>query len=535
MSGVYSGQLRPEVTTPNFSRLSPEERLPAQEYDAFLQELTFNSLPVIKNLTKIAGENVAARRSIVFAIESRIGLAEINKKLPLLYLVDSIVKNVGGEYIQAFRLNIFKVFTSMYEIADYETCARLRKLLNTWSDIFGQELCDLMWRRVHERDQRNADNSSSSKTQSLKIPKKEHSSSQYPETNKRPRYDSGSAGQPQNISMDNLSTIEAQALVQLDIQVQRLTNEIVSKAVAGQPPSLDVLQALSALLAVKLQHVKNPEELKNVLDLQAQITQNIQQQQQAAQNPSGPSSNAISDAQNALAVPQIASVVAPTNSAPAWQGSAVQPTNPAHSAKTDRASTQVRTTARVTRTNVCGSFDKIRKFPHRGTVALLYDELPHKSAADGNRFAKVEDLRAHLDWLFEKNKKKTSKQHGGISRNWFISVAEWLEGRSQTSASKANTVEAIFRDVNQQADKDVGGLDITPSGDKVGVARADGDNEICPICGEKFETFWDEDEQTWKWQDALRTADGKVYHVFCMSSPVLEGLTAAGSQATDRG
>lgn len=213
---------------------------------------------------------------------------------------------------------------------------------------------------------------------------------------------------------------------------------------------------------------------------------------------------------------------------------------------------------------VCCSFDKIRKFPHRGTIALLYDELPHKSAADGNRFAKVEDLRTHLDWLFEKyvgeaqpwsspfqrhgcrrcltdscepffrNKKKTSKQHGGVSRSWFISVAEWVEGRSQTSASKANTVEAIFRDVNKQADKDVGGLHVPKSGDKVGVARADGDNEICPICGEKFETFWDEDEQTWKWEEAVRTAGGKVYHVFCMSSPVPEGL-AAGSKPTDPG
>uniref|UniRef100_A0A7S2ZV15 CID domain-containing protein n=1 Tax=Rhodosorus marinus TaxID=101924 RepID=A0A7S2ZV15_9RHOD len=534
MSGVYSGQLRPDVTTPNFSRLSPEERLPAQEYDAFLRELTFNSLPVIKNLTKIAGENIDARRSIVFAIESRIGLAEVDKKLPLLYLVDSIVKNVGGEYIQAFRLNIFKIFTSVYDKVDYETCARLRKLLNTWSDIFGQELCDLMWRRVHERDGRNADTPRSSKPQSLKIPKSEHSSSQYPETNKRPRFDSGSASQPQNITMDNLSTIEAQALMQLDIQVQRLTNEIVSKAVAGQPPSLDVLQALSALLAVKIQHVNNPDELKNVLDLQTQITQNIQQQQQAAQNPTGASSNAIADAQTAIPAPQVAPVVAPTTSAPAFQGSAAQHLNPVHSAKTDRASTQVRTAAGETRKNVCCSFDKIRKFPHGGTIALLYDELPHKSAADGNRFAKVEDLRTHLDWLFEKNKKKTSKQHGGVSRSWFISVAEWVEGRSQTSASKANTVEAIFRDVNKQADKDVGGLHVPKSGDKVGVARADGDNEICPICGEKFETFWDEDEQTWKWEEALRTAGGKVYHVFCMSSPVPEGL-AAGSKPTDPG
>lgn len=151
---------------------------------------------------------------------------------------------------------------------------------------------------------------------------------------------------------DNLSTIEAQALVQLDIQVQRLTNEIVSKAVAGQPPSLDVLQALSALLAVKIQHVNNPDELKNVLDLQAQITQNIQQQQQAAQNPSAAGSNAIADAQKALSAPQIAPVVAPTTSTPAFQGSTAQQPNPVHrAAKTDRASTQVRTTAAETRPN----------------------------------------------------------------------------------------------------------------------------------------------------------------------------------------
>lgn len=141
---------------PDFRRLAPEERPAAMEYDIFLRELTFNSKPVINNLTMIAGENRAAANGICFVIESRLALASPDKKLPLLYLLDSIVKNIGGEFLQRFRGSIFKTFTSAYDTSKADVRASLKKLLGTWANVFGQQLCDLMWRRVHERDERES-------------------------------------------------------------------------------------------------------------------------------------------------------------------------------------------------------------------------------------------------------------------------------------------------------------------------------------------------------------------------------------------
>ncbi|CAG8603750.1 418_t:CDS:10 [Ambispora leptoticha] len=102
------------------------------EYRAQLAELTFNSKPIITNLTIIAQENIHVARAIVQAIEDQIKASLPPQKLPVLYLLDSISKNVGGVYITLFSHNLLHTFIDAYHAVDDTTKQKFERVLNTW-------------------------------------------------------------------------------------------------------------------------------------------------------------------------------------------------------------------------------------------------------------------------------------------------------------------------------------------------------------------------------------------------------------------
>ncbi|CAJ0956100.1 unnamed protein product [Ranitomeya imitator] len=86
-----------------------------RDYQSSLEDLTFNSKPHINMLTILAEENVQFARDIVTLIEAQIAKAPSTEKLPVMYLMDSIVKNVGGNYQTAFAKNIVSTFVNVFE------------------------------------------------------------------------------------------------------------------------------------------------------------------------------------------------------------------------------------------------------------------------------------------------------------------------------------------------------------------------------------------------------------------------------------
>ncbi|XP_072517782.1 pre-mRNA cleavage complex 2 protein Pcf11 isoform X2 [Salminus brasiliensis] len=107
-----------------------------REYQSSLEDLTFNSKPHINMLTILAEENLQFTKDIVAIIEAQITKAPPAEKLPVLYLVDSIVKNVGGEYLEVFAKNLVTSFICVFEKVDENTRKSLFKLRSTWDDIF---------------------------------------------------------------------------------------------------------------------------------------------------------------------------------------------------------------------------------------------------------------------------------------------------------------------------------------------------------------------------------------------------------------
>uniref|UniRef100_A0A8C6WUS9 Pre-mRNA cleavage complex 2 protein Pcf11 n=1 Tax=Neogobius melanostomus TaxID=47308 RepID=A0A8C6WUS9_9GOBI len=107
-----------------------------REYESSLEDLTFNSKPHINMLTILAEENISFAKDIVGIIEAQISKAPALEKLPVLYLVDSIVKNVGRDYLTVFAKNLIPSFICVFEKVDENTRKSLFKLRSTWDEVF---------------------------------------------------------------------------------------------------------------------------------------------------------------------------------------------------------------------------------------------------------------------------------------------------------------------------------------------------------------------------------------------------------------
>uniref|UniRef100_A0A1B6EJ89 CID domain-containing protein n=2 Tax=Cuerna arida TaxID=1464854 RepID=A0A1B6EJ89_9HEMI len=108
----------------------------AESFASSLSELTVNSKPHINMLTMLAEDHLEYAPIITQTVLTHLQKVRPDVKLPVLYLIDSIVKNVGKAYINLFTQSIVQSFTSTFEKVDEKTREQMFKLRQTWSEVF---------------------------------------------------------------------------------------------------------------------------------------------------------------------------------------------------------------------------------------------------------------------------------------------------------------------------------------------------------------------------------------------------------------
>ncbi|KAJ5693302.1 mRNA cleavage factor complex component Pcf11 [Penicillium macrosclerotiorum] len=106
----------------------------AEDYKNSLEDLTSNDRFQISNLTVIAKENTEHAMAISRVLENHIRSTPPPQKLPALYVVDSIVKNVGTPYTLFLGRNMYQTFMNAYTLVDSQTRRKLDEMLKTWKE-----------------------------------------------------------------------------------------------------------------------------------------------------------------------------------------------------------------------------------------------------------------------------------------------------------------------------------------------------------------------------------------------------------------
>ncbi|TEA17802.1 Uncharacterized protein C8034_v012233 [Colletotrichum sidae] len=106
----------------------------AEDYRQALEDLATNVRFEISNLTMIAREQTEHAQVISEVLQDHILRAPAHKKLPALYVLDSIVKNVGTPYTLFFGAKLYQTFMEAYAAVDSQVRRKMDEMLRTWKE-----------------------------------------------------------------------------------------------------------------------------------------------------------------------------------------------------------------------------------------------------------------------------------------------------------------------------------------------------------------------------------------------------------------
>ncbi|KAK4512022.1 DRAP deaminase [Mucor velutinosus] len=540
-----------------------------RNYRSALSELTFNSKPIITNLTIMAQENQGAASVIVKEIENQLRNNAAGQKLPVLYLIDSICKNVGGVYITNFSRNMVNVFLDAYALTDPTVRKSFERLLQTWKNgmpgghpVFPRHIIEPIERSImYIRE----------KTPSSRHPHAPPKHTGSPVNRPSPSNAAAAAGihvnpnfinkeshrvsrDPRNrspqITEKHPAPMSSSSLLD---QLQSLlpksntVNSTANLLTTNNDPVTQIISQIKAILPTL-----PPAQAASIEQYLAQI---------AIASPSQKPANlpVVSTPSPTLVNPRVpfSTTHTPTPPLVANVLSPAIPPLPAspltnQQTKVDTADLLKSLTSmgylspssvvankpsddpQVLSMNRFGPFildSKDLQIARPGAVELLYSAEPLQCKQCGFRYPKTEKgqakMDAHLDSHFRQNRKMKERVKRGLSRSWFVTVDEWINGEGGELMSQQ--APAFLHDgmghVNQKSvekSNQASGEDAIDPNLYTVIMPDDDSRKPCAICGERFIDFWNDDEEEWMYKNAI-LVDGKIYHATCHADAVKSG------------
>ncbi|KAI9479100.1 hypothetical protein BX667DRAFT_468006 [Coemansia mojavensis] len=482
-----------------------------REYRSALGKLTFNSKPIINDLSKKAETYVNDADSVLKAIEDHLRFTVPNYKLPAFYLLDSIAKNVGNMYIPLLHGRLGKIFVDMWRSVDDPVRAKMERTLGTWRNGFegGKDhlFPEFVLRKIEEDIGR------------LKARAKE-TAKMVPDATS------------DNL-LDNLTGMQTyakkRALEERQQQEQRAINSMIMKKKVEmlRRPNDTYLFAVHDTLkeykAMVMEVELPPERVSEIREHLAVlenmnsgnkpsngsttppypppssdprgmhgVSANGNAAEQASMGTDSAANNAEASQllQNIMAQPDLLNKLNGLNSLgklasnlPSSLGTMLVPQNP----------------------------DGIKDFTQTrpGIYDILYAGYGNQCSQCGWRTKEgdADEMKKHLDWHFRRNlRQQNDRERRASPRGWYMEQSQWEQGAVEQDQQAAETMPT--EKPIEEAEKTAAELQ------RMVVAAPSSHNEPCRVCKEAFERRFNEDDEIWELVNAV-VVDGSIIHATC--------------------
>ncbi|WVQ99414.1 hypothetical protein IAU59_006547 [Kwoniella sp. CBS 9459] len=520
-----------------------------------LRQLTFNSRPLIQDLSVTAmsqrdQNNWEGMKIVVEEIESAVLRALPQQKLPLLYLIDSISKNIGPPYTTHLLPPIIpRLYLRTYREVDGVTKAKMEEMINLWRTS-GPNRGDLYGPAVREQIERDIFGSSaigggrgggvpsigSNVARGMpSLPSLQQVSSAVQAALENKQREAASRNWDPAVSQQvkALSGI-AQLLNTTAVSPQELAQIMEQVTVIAPPPPTPTAQSQPAFSPMPTPQWSGAPAAAGIPPFPPNIPASAARPPFQPNLPTPPpatggitpipgSSTPIPAQAPAPAQP----VPVPAISVPPLAGLPIDVSKILNSLNKSGIVSQPRTPeAEVVALKPKSSLDtyedmiinmniKLRNIDLNAPHVLSLDHLPHRCKQCGMRFvADDAKFQAHMDWHFRRNRKERESGGRGAHRRWLPRAEEWINDTTESGPSNgvsspgklkpsAATAQISAERLAQLRQKWVK----VPSDSKKAAA-------VCPVCKEAFKSEYSEEEEEWVWKNAINI-NGVVYHATC--------------------
>ncbi|GAA5930066.1 hypothetical protein JCM1841_000667 [Sporobolomyces salmonicolor] len=530
-----------------------------------LAGLTFNSKPVITNLTLFAHEHLVRMSGVVAqCLEEHLRTCPPQYLLPSFYLLDSISKNIGPPYLALFSRFLERAFLSAYHSVDAATKVKLEELLGTWktggSD--GGELFKGSEDGRTGRVQRGIETALFGPTgrggMGAGGRAKDSAESYNAGVQQLPH--AATTGERSGVLYDVrrlLATRQEQANANPDDQInqgqilalKKLESLILNTQLTTE--QVNQIRAQLAALAPRAATSASPPPVHPAALAASPTSAPAPAAVLSSAPPAAPAAPAPSVAGvdlNLLSQLSATGALANLfcNAAPAVKQEggtpAPQEVKPAVTVWDEKDEMARVWEEEIKRLGV--KLENADLAHHRSNIAsLLYVRLPLQCQQCGLRFFDSREgklkMDEHLDWHFTYKRRIREGAGRAQGRSWFTKEDDWYTSDlassptfasddPSSSSSRRSPSKPSLTSTTASAAATLDRAQLEKQKVPVGANGQGLGDKPCPICQDRFKSEWSDEEEEWVWWNAV-VVDRTLYHATCHAEATLARASAAAS------